>query len=548
MKDKIKIKVGSSLSAILQSTVNIPQAFTELVKNSMQNLATYVKIDFRDDKIYIEDDGCGFDDVEDSSGKNDFDKYFVFGNSYDTSGGDGIRLGHMGIGGKLANDKLSEDGAPSWIIDTKNKNKRAYRIIYNPSPSEFLDDFSPSIEEVDYDSSPVSADTGTLVTIVEVNEKVKKKYPDGKPCIVNHVEGELKTFFGHLVSRLKEENKKFNIYLMGKSLEFDYRLPGEHFCDFKSDFSFDHFGEWKASDVQFKISILSDRSSLSEHQVKGLEVISEVRVCSFSLSDAELIDKIYDEIMHEEDERDKEEDKKAVLFFARKLIGFISCPDLSSVLDKTGMPAKDLSHHGLRDDHPMVPEFYNFVYKQIIKKIREYLDKQKEKQIQKFDNIVSEITKIIFEDENIEDLTSAALLEAEEKKKAKKDAEEKGDEKENNDNDDGEDDSDEGEDGSDQDDELIKYEIIDFGEAYSEEMSKISDYDAFEISINAGNAKFKKIENQKDQILIAAHVAECLITEICHFKNPNCSYKYVEGKISKFYETSFEKMRDRFSV
>ena len=163
----------------------------------------------------------------------------------------------------------------------------------------------------------------------------------------------------------------------------DYRLPGEHFCDFKSDFAFDHFGEWKASDVQFKISILSDRSSLSEHQIKSLEIISEVKVCPFDLSDTELIDKIYDEIMYEADERDREEDKKAVLFFARKLIGFISCPDLSSVLDKTGMPAKDLSHHGLRDDHPMVPEFYNFVYKQIIKKIREYLEKQKEKQIPK---------------------------------------------------------------------------------------------------------------------------------------------------------------------
>ena len=548
MKDKIKIKVGSSLSAILQSTVNIPQAFTELVKNSMQNLATYVKIDFRDDKIYIEDDGCGFDDIEDSSGKNDFDKYFVFGNSYDTSGGDGIRLGHMGIGGKLANDKLSEDGAPSWIIDTKNKNKRAYRIIYNPSPSEFLDDFSPSIEEVDYDSSPVSADTGTLVTIVEVNEKVKKKYPNGKPCIVNNVEGELKTFFGHLVSRLKEENKKFNIYLMGKSLEFDYRLPGEHFCDFKSDFAFDHFGEWKASDVQFKISILSDRSSLSEHQVKGLEIISEVKVCSFDLSDTELIDKIYDEIMYEADERDREEDKKAVLFFARKLIGFISCPDLSSVLDKTGMPAKDLSHHGLRDDHPMVPEFYNFVYKQIIKKIREYLEKQKQKRIQKFDNIVSEITKIIFEDENIEDLTSSALLEAKEKKKMKVvegnirgenwEEDEDGIERE---------DGEEG-DGEDQHADLVNYEIIDFGEDYSSEMSKVSDYNDFLISVNSSNAKFKKIENQKDQILIASHIAECLITEICHFKDPNCSYKYVEGKISKFYESSFEKMRDRFSV
>ena len=35
-----------------------------------------------------------------------FEKYFVFGNSYDLTGGKGVKLGQMGIGGKLANDKL----------------------------------------------------------------------------------------------------------------------------------------------------------------------------------------------------------------------------------------------------------------------------------------------------------------------------------------------------------------------------------------------------------------------------------------------------------
>ena len=38
----------------------------------------------------------------------------------------------MGIGGKLANDKLSEDGAPSWIIDTKNKNKELIELYTTP--------------------------------------------------------------------------------------------------------------------------------------------------------------------------------------------------------------------------------------------------------------------------------------------------------------------------------------------------------------------------------------------------------------------------------
>ena len=186
---QIKIKTGANISSILQSTVNIPQAFTELVKNSIQNLATYIKIDIESDRILIEDNGKGFDDTEDSSGKNDFDKYFVFGNSYDTTGGSGIRLGHMGIGGKLSNDKLSRSGDPNWSIHTKNKNKKAFVVNYNPGQNEFLDDYSPEILELSYENSLLKPETGALIIINDVNEMVQKTQ------ILQQITIELKTFF-----------------------------------------------------------------------------------------------------------------------------------------------------------------------------------------------------------------------------------------------------------------------------------------------------------------------------------------------------------------
>ena len=59
--DNIEIKTGANLSRLLQSTVNIPQAFTELVKNSIQNFSTFTKINLLDDSAVIVDDGQGFD-------------------------------------------------------------------------------------------------------------------------------------------------------------------------------------------------------------------------------------------------------------------------------------------------------------------------------------------------------------------------------------------------------------------------------------------------------------------------------------------------------
>ena len=132
--DKIKIQTGSNLSKLLQSTVNAQQAFTELVKNSLQNFSTSCSIELNnnpDDKnpfnAVITDDGQGFDHEKDKNGMNAFDKYFVFGNSYDTTNGQGLRLGQMGIGGKLANDKLSNETNIHWTIETKNIHGKCLR-------------------------------------------------------------------------------------------------------------------------------------------------------------------------------------------------------------------------------------------------------------------------------------------------------------------------------------------------------------------------------------------------------------------------------------
>jgi len=174
--EKIQIKTGSNISKILQSTVNVPQAFTELVKNSLQNESSFCKIKLNKNSASILDDGNGFDHKEDESGMNGFDKYFVFGNSYDQTQGSGVRLGHMGIGGKLANDKLSSEKGTNWSIETKNKHGKCFLINYNPEKSlEFLSDYSPSIVELNPKESSIKTETGTLIKINNIKEKIKKE-------------------------------------------------------------------------------------------------------------------------------------------------------------------------------------------------------------------------------------------------------------------------------------------------------------------------------------------------------------------------------------
>ena len=88
MEDTIQIKTGARISNILQSTVTYEQAFTELIENSMQSGATFVDITLNADSVVVIDNGI--DSFEaDENGMTGFEKYFVFGNSYDMSNGSG---------------------------------------------------------------------------------------------------------------------------------------------------------------------------------------------------------------------------------------------------------------------------------------------------------------------------------------------------------------------------------------------------------------------------------------------------------------------------
>ena len=208
--DKIKIRTGANISNILQSTITYAQAFTELTKNSIQNGAKTINIQLNERSVVVKDDGIGFDDAKDENGMSAFEKYFVFGNSYDLSGGAGPKLGHMGIGGKIANDKLSDGENTHWTIETKNIKGNSFLITYKPGKTEFLDDYQPSVEKL---NSPHMIDQGTIITIHNLDLPITMGGWN-----INSIKKELQDFFGHLIRHGKNE---IDIVLNGDSLKFD---------------------------------------------------------------------------------------------------------------------------------------------------------------------------------------------------------------------------------------------------------------------------------------------------------------------------------------
>ena len=126
-----------------------------------------------------------------------------------------------------------------------------------------------------------------------------------------------------------------------------------------------------SSKIEFRLSLVYARQLLKNHPLKNIDIISKVKVCPFYLSDQDLLDSTLDWLDGKNQEEFTERDKIQNVF--SKLVGFISCDALSEVLDDTGMPAKDLSHHGLRDDHPVTKPFFEKCYKVIIEWIIEYI-------------------------------------------------------------------------------------------------------------------------------------------------------------------------------
>lgn len=563
--ENIQIKTGANLSRLLQSTVNIPQAFTELVKNSIQNFATFCKIDFNESSAIIIDDGQGFDHLKDENGMSGFEKYFVFGNSYDLTGGAGVRLGQMGIGGKLANDKLSHETDIHWTIETKNKHGKCFLVEYKPSGTEFLNEYSPSLTEINLDDCSIETESGTKITIVTLKENIQK---DGWPH--NAISNELCTFFGFLLPQLEKEGKKFNIYLNGKSLDFSYKLPGSNIPVIRRTFDYDYYGETKTGNIEFRLSLIYNRGIIKNHPLKNIDIISKVKICPFHLSDQDMLDSTLDWLENKNDEEIENRDKIYNVF--NQLIGFISCDELSEVMDNTGMPAKDLSHHGLRNDHPVTIPFYNRVYKVIIEWIVEYIKLNQEEKMNILDALANEVSSMLaeyFDEEDFSDLWEDDQGEddEEEEEELTEEEEERREleafagytidkewvfEPEPQDQ----------QDDSDSQNNMpplwnkyknkklkkskrLRYRIIDFGEEQKKIMSKVDDVSDFTILINNGNPKFQSFYKENSPFLLALHISELLIREISMYKNPLAKPSDLDESISDFYENKYSQIKSK---
>ena len=367
MADKIKIRAGTGLQTTLQSTVNFAQAFTELAKNSLQNGATYCDIDIvnaeTETYIKVTDDGRGFDHVRDEEyDLNDFEKYFTFGTSFDLDkDGDGPKLGQMGIGGKVSNDKLSVAGESHWQLHTKNIHGKCFVVDFNPpKDANFFDDYQPRIVEVKPEDSLIQTKTGTEVRILNVNKEFLKSDYEAS------VKTELLQFFAHLIVSYKKSNKMLDIIFMGNKLDFDVDLKGNYRGKITRAFSYEILGETKYS--TFEIALNEFRGRIRRQKkssiVKTLELISEVKICDIHLDNEQIIENILSKLSVEENKDIDDTDFMGRMY---GFIGYVRCDDLSKIEDDRGMIAKNISHHGLNDEHPMVKPFLTELYYVVMK-------------------------------------------------------------------------------------------------------------------------------------------------------------------------------------
>lgn len=544
--DKIKIRTGANISNILQSTITYAQAFTELAKNSIQNGATNINIQLNKESIVFQDNGVGFDDSIDTNGLSGFDKYFVFGNSYDFGGGAGPRLGHMGIGGKIANDKLSDSDNVHWTIETKNKKGNSYLVTYKPNNSEFLDDYSPTIEKL---SNSRLVKSGTIITIKNLDKPIAENGLNRES-----VEKELQDFFGHLIKNGKTE---IDIILNGDSIKFDYTLSGYAFEKMTEHFSYNLNKQEKSAIVSFNLSLLQNQNEINQSTLDGVFVVSETKVHQLSINDV----------------FGSTSNKVSNLF--SKLRGFVVCEELSTILDHVGMPAKDLSHHSLREDHPLTKPFYAKVSK-IIQGLLTAYHEVKTKKIKStaINNTLEDVVQMIVGNLN---LASSDMMIDLGPKKQEPSAKEKMQKKnvptkiidsvikkevdtiinkphkrrqrqraanevkqnltKKTDN------APKTENKPKLIRPSIKYEIKPFGNGLKNTMADLETEGDFCVYINSENPKYISLDKTENKLGLALHIAENIIGEMMRYNNPNTTHSEITEKMSEFYEKNFDKIK-----
>lgn len=567
---EVRIKTGANISRLLQSTVNIPQAYTELVKNCIQNGASTCKIYLNKKTTVILDNGGGFDHVVDARGMNDFDKYFVYGNSYTTNQDETTSLGQMGIGGKLSNDRLTDPASPWWSIETKNKHGKCFVMTYRPTDMyEFLDDYTPNIQEIDPRDSKIPTSTGSLITIHTLDPDISY---NGWPH--EDIRTELSNFFGLLVYDLKRQGKQFELSLNNEPINFGYALPGLAIPAFTTSFSFkDLNGQQQTAPVRFQMSLVDDWSELEDHPLKGLSIISYVKISDFWLSDKKLLKLTRDNILKEDafKEMDHVITVDQINTYASNIIGFISCRELSTVLDRTGMPAKDLSHHTLRLDHPITIPFIEHIYHVLVKWIIEYHASITAQMTSAIDALSKEISSLVAEQfynddidmdiftsdegviEELADEEDPAPVEGmsdvklRESVKSTVTAQQEKTMSEENKN-------------------LydipknqwaqkpvrktkkamyIPYLLMDFGPEEKYVISKLDSFHKFRVLINTKNPKYVFHEEINIPELMSMYISEVLIKEVLYKKEGKYIKSDVDKKISEFYNNYLDKIRTK---
>lgn len=385
---EIQIRTGSSMRALLQTTVGFDNLFTELVKNSLQNNATLVRINFNDKFATVLDNGTGFDHVKDESGLNEFEKYFVYGSSF-TKSDKRLNLGQMGIGGKAANDKLSDLHNTHWEIETVNKRGAAFRLTFKSTGDEkYLNQIKPIVTEIHRKQCkvPPRLKTGCIITIFNLNKQlITNGWPEQD--IINN----LQLFFNML--HFQSKNVNFKLFVNNKPINFSNQLPGKPWKHGTFNFPYMMDGEKKTSSYKLMLNIVPPRY---KHFITSTDIISYTRVGKFPV-DIQYLKEIFDK-------------KKwayisandVVAHFQHNIRGYIICEDISDVRDSTGLGAKDLTHHRLNPDHPLTKPFIRDITRKLYNWVSPVLNHQRDPDV-KMERIINNVASIVYKNFNIPD-------------------------------------------------------------------------------------------------------------------------------------------------
>jgi hypothetical protein len=263
------------------------------------------------------------------------------------------------------------------------------------------------------------------------------------------------------------------------------------------------------------------------------------------------------------------------------------------MLDHTGMPAKDLSHHGLREDHPLTLPFYAKVYEVLTDLLRGFLLLNSKQNTNKLEVLANNVVRMITNDMKIDekylinlgiktpmhesaetkmikvkvaDDIIGNLIKAEINNKTKKARRKKrtrmrlenkllakNEETQNKklqipaelrEATNGKFIEDEnGEDRKFHDSRGIPYQIKPFGVGLEKVMSDFEHETNLCIYINSENHKFVSFNNSGDNLGLALHIAESIIRELTRFTNPSASKNELDEKLSDFYLHSYAKLR-----